>query len=84
MPREVAEPPKVINLMEALKRSLAQDAEPETKKAPAGRTARAKGTPDRRQPPLLLPVSGGRQKGEAAVVAETADTSAPKRRKKAG
>ena len=83
-PREVAEPPKVINLLEALKRSLAQEAQPEAKKAPAGRPSRAKGTTDRRQPPLLLPVSGGREKADAAAVAEAADASAPKRRKKAG
>lgn len=36
-PRAIAEPPKVINLMEASKRSLAQDAEPEPEKAAASR-----------------------------------------------
>jgi DNA end-binding protein Ku len=83
-PREVAEPPKVINLMEALKRSLAQDPEPEADTAPAGRSARSRSTPDRRQPPLLLPVSGGRQKAEAAAAIDEPAAASPRRRKKAG
>lgn len=45
--------PKVIDLMEALKRSLAQ-----TDKKPA--PAKRKAAPDRRQSALLLPVSGGK------------------------
>ena len=34
-PRAIAERPKVINLMDAMKRSLTPDAEPEPKKATA-------------------------------------------------
>jgi len=86
-PREVAEPPKVINLMEALKRSLAQEAAAEPKQAEpketaASKTARPKPAADRRQAALLLPVAGGRKKKEpSAAVPITA--SAPKGRRRA-
>jgi DNA end-binding protein Ku len=81
-PRAIAESPKVINLMEALKRSLAQDTEPAPKKAATSKPKLAKAVPDR-QRALLLPVSGGRDKADAAA-AEPAASTTPKRRKKAG
>ena len=77
-PRAVSTPSPVIDLMAALKRSLAQE-------APAAKVARAKkgvkAAPDRRQRALLLPLSGGRKTKEE-VTREPA-TLPTRRRKKA-
>jgi hypothetical protein len=53
-PRAFADPPKVIDLMEALKRSLMDKG---ALPAPA-KAQRAKPV-DRRQPQMLMPVGGG-------------------------
>jgi len=77
-PRAVSAPSPVIDLMATLRRSLAQEAP-----AKGGRTNKEKRTqaaPDRRQPSLLLPVSGGRKR-KAEPAREPATTS--RRRKKA-
>jgi len=64
-PREVITPPPLIDLMAALKRSLAQET-PATG-ATTRKQRRAKPAADRRQRSLLLPIAGGRRKEEAAT-----------------
>jgi DNA end-binding protein Ku len=79
-PREIAAPPHVIDLMAALKRSLAQKA-PNSRRAEAAPRKTRKTAPDRRQAALLLPVTGGaKRKGTAAT---QPNTPAARRRNRA-
>src|SRR5437868_4123012 len=77
-PRAVSTPSPVIDLMAALKRSLAQEPS-----APGEKTAKRKQTkkaPDRRQPALLLPLTDAR-KGKQRPSADSVITSVSKRRR---
>ena len=70
-PREIGAPPPVIDLMAALKRSLAQKAST-SRRAEAAPGKPRKTAPDRRQAALLLPVTGGaKRKGTAATQPST-------------
>jgi hypothetical protein len=60
-PKEISTPAPVIDLMAALKRSLAQEP-PAAKHPPRSAQRRGRTAPDRRQPGLLLPVSGAEAK----------------------
>jgi len=79
--REVAAPPKVVNLMEALKRSLAREQDGGAPGRAAARPARAPSASDRRQKALLLPVAGGRKKKEEPAAEAVPARAAPRRRK---
>ena len=90
-------PAQVIDLMEALKRSLAEE-QKSPSAAPRRAAGRAEAVPEARQPTsrgrkaaapngqrsLLLPVEGGRDKAPRTAPQEApAPTEAPKRRRKA-
>jgi hypothetical protein len=64
-PQEVAVPPPVIDLMAALKRSLAQET-PASRRTDGARRKANTTVPDRRQATLLLPVAGSRKRKQAA------------------
>jgi len=72
-PRE-RKPAQVINLMDALKRSLVE----EEAEKPSGKARSRSGRSSKAQPSLLLPLSGGRASKPQPERAET-----PRRRKKA-
>jgi DNA end-binding protein Ku len=73
--RPLSTPSPVIDLMAALKRSLAED--PGTPEQRRAKSKRAKQIPERRQPALLLPLAGNR-KTKQRRLAEPAVTSIKK------
>jgi non-homologous end joining protein Ku len=75
-PRVVSTPSPVIDLMAALKRSLAQ--EPSAPEQTTAKRKQTKKAPDRRQPVLLLPLTGSR-KGKRRPSADPAVASIKKR-----
>jgi DNA end-binding protein Ku len=81
-PRPIEAPPKVIDQMEALKRSLVQSGA-----TPAPARAKRARPVDRRQPQMLMPVQGGSKGKKTSATAKSAPTiapSVPARRRKVG
>ena len=76
-PREVITPPPVIDLMAALKRSLAEKTTPTGPRLPK---KRARAVADRRQRSLLLPVAGGRARKQEPATKPTAVTPRPRKK----
>jgi hypothetical protein len=77
-PRPVSTPAPVVDLMAALKRSLAREAP--TERAPT--KPRPTKAPDRRQGAVLLPLTSGRhRKTKPATESSVAGTSSVKRRR---
>ena len=70
-PGAVSTPSPVIDLMAALKRSLAEEA-PTQKRSAASRQKPNRAAPDRRQAALLLPLSGGSKRNGARSAGPTA------------
>jgi len=77
-PREVIAPPPVIDLMAALKRSLAQDTPAIS--GTATKEKRARAAADRRQRSLLLPVAGGRKRKEEPATRPAAVAMKPRKK----
>jgi hypothetical protein len=69
----------VINLMEALKRSVVEKGA-----LPASAKAKRAKVADRRQPQLLMPVAGGGRTKEPPATSKPDPVTAPQRRKRSG
>jgi len=77
-PREVVAPPPVIDLMAALKRSLAQDTPAIS--STTTKEKRARPAADRRQRSLLLAVAGGRKRKEQPATEPAAVAMKPRKK----